>query len=66
MVMDRRRKSDLLFGGQLVGSVVLFLEMALIHGWWIPGLVASVVWSASVCVGWKVDRKVWPRLPAKT
>lgn len=61
-MMDRRRKSDLLFGASMLTGAVLFLEMLLLHGS-IPGMVAAAFYFATTAVGWKIHRKTFPRLP---
>lgn len=63
--MDRRRKSDLMFGVTLTANIVGFIEMLVLHGW-LPGMLAFGLCAVTTCVSWKVDRKVWPRLPQKT
>jgi hypothetical protein len=60
--MDRRRKSDIVFGVTAVANVVLLLEMLLLHGWAL-GVGIAAFCLATTAVGWKVDRKAFPRLP---
>lgn len=62
-MMDRRRKSDVLFGVGLTANAVGVLEMALLHHW-LLGTIVALACTAVTCVGWTVNRKVFPRLPA--
>jgi hypothetical protein len=60
--MDRRRKSDIAFGVTAAANVVLLLEMLLLHGWAL-GVACAAFCLAVTAVGWRVDRKTFPRLP---